>query len=466
MKIHPYANIFPEMNQHEFSALKDDIKANGLREPILTYERMILDGRNRFKACQELGITPRYREWTENGSAISLVVSLNLRRRHLTPSQVNAIGADVEELYQKEAKERQRASGGDRKSGKAKSNRKSVVTNSSQPSPKAREQAAKEVGGSPAEISKAKKVKKADPKLHEEVKAGTKTLNQAIREVKREEKKAELEAKAKEAETSVFGAGDKKDLGWEIITGDCLEVMGSVEFVKARLIFADPPYNIGIKYGDHYHDARDDDDYIQWADSWIKKCASSLTDDGSLWVLVSDEYAAEYGCLIKDAGLTIRSWIIWYETFGVNCQNKFNRTHRHLFYAVKNPKSFVFNAEAVTRPSDRQTKYGDKRADSAGKIWDDVWGINPLIPRVVDNHPDRIPDFPTQLPLDLLRPIIASASDPGDLVVDPFSGSATCGAACIELGRRFVGVELSEEFATISRKRLLAISGDRKRETA
>jgi site-specific DNA-methyltransferase (adenine-specific) len=109
----------------------------------------------------------------------------------------------------------------------------------------------------------------------------------------------------------------------------------------------------------------------------------------------------------------------------------------------------------VNRPSDRQTKYGDSRADPAGKCWDDVWGITPPIPRLVDNHHERIPDFPTQLPLDLLRPIVSAHSDPGDLVLDPFSGSGTTGCACIELGRRFVGIELSEKFADLSRKRLL-----------
>ena len=62
-----------------------------------------------------------------------------------------------------------------------------------------------------------------------------------------------------------------------------------------------------------------------------------------------------------------------------------------------------------------------------------------------------MPDFPTQLPIALLRPIVACASRPGDLVVDPFSGSGTTGAACIELGRRFVGLELSENFADLSR---------------
>jgi hypothetical protein len=134
----------------------------------------------------------------------------------------------------------------------------------------------------------------------------------------------------------------------------------------------------------------------------------------------------------------------------------FNRCSRHLLHFVKDPRRFVFHAEAVRRASARQAKYCDKRADPWGKVWDDVWGIEPPIPRLVDNDAERIPGFPTQLPLALLLPIVGCASDPGDLVVDPFSGSATTGEACLTLGRRFVGIERNEEYVRLARQRLTA----------
>jgi DNA modification methylase/ParB-like chromosome segregation protein Spo0J len=475
MEIHPFANIFPDMSEREFSALRDDIKDHGQREPILTYQGKIVDGRHRFKACRELGIEPTTCECHENGSIVSLVVSLNLHRRHLTTSQVNAIGADVEELYQKEAKERQRAAGGDRinenSSHKGRPRKeltsRPVVANSPQVMPKAREQAAKAVGGSARRISDAKMIKKAAPKLHEEVKAGKKTLNQALREVNRTEKTAAMEVKAKEAEAAVFGAGPKKDLGWEIITGDCIEVMKSVEFVPIDLAFADPPYNIGIGYGHHYDDARPRDEYLIWCREWMSLLLARLLPHGSFFLLANWEGVHRLAMIAEDIGFNHRQTIVWYETFGVNCGRKYNRCSRGLIWFTKHREKFTWNPEAVNRPSDRQTKYKDKRADPEGKVWDDVWGINPdPIPRLVDNHRERIPGFPTQLPLDLLRPIVAAHSDPGHLVVDPFSGSGTTGAACVELGRRFVGIELSEEFAGLSRKRLLIKSQEAERATS
>jgi site-specific DNA-methyltransferase (adenine-specific) len=457
LKNHPYATIFPEMPAAEFAELVADIRAHGLREPIWTYEGKILDGRHRHRGCKEAKVTPTFREFVGTDlEAMEFVISLNLHRRHLKPGQVNAIGADVEELYQEEMKRRQRAGGKRGGEGNGK-----LQTNSSEASgkkprePQARDLAAKRVGGSVAEISKEKAIKKADPKLHADVKAGKVTLHQASRQVKRLEKKAALDAKA-----AVFGAGKNGAPGWEIITGDCVKVLASIDRARPRLIFADPPYNTGVKYGPHYDDRQPHEVYLKWVDSWINACARILADDGSFWALIGDEYAGEYSCLLKRAGLTLRNWIIWYETFGVNCPNKFNRTHRHLFYAVKDPRRLVFNAEAVSRPSDRQVKYGDKRADPAGKVWDDVWGINPPIPRLVDNSPERVLGFPTQLPEALLRPIVGCASDPGDLILDPFSGSGTSGAVAIAMGRRYVGIEASEVFAESARTRLMALSGE------
>jgi site-specific DNA-methyltransferase (adenine-specific) len=143
----------------------------------------------------------------------------------------------------------------------------------------------------------------------------------------------------------------------------------------------------------------------------------------------------------------------WYETFGVNCANNFNRCSRHLFYCVKDAKRFTFNPEAVNRQSDRQTKYGDSRADPGGKIWDDVWEI----PRLVGTAKERIPDFPTQLPLAILRPIIGCSSNPGDGVLDPFCGSATAGVAAVEAGRKFIGIEKSGRFVELATQRMKGV---------
>jgi DNA modification methylase len=132
----------------------------------------------------------------------------------------------------------------------------------------------------------------------------------------------------------------------------------------------------------------------------------------------------------------------------------FNRTKRHLLYMVRDPKRFTFNRCAFATQSDRQKKYNDKRANPAGKILDDVW----IIPRVAGTHSERINGVPTQLPMELLRRVVGCSSNPGDLVIDPFSGSGTTAAACVELGRRFLGIELSPQYAELSRRRLAGVA--------
>lgn len=99
MRFHPYSEVFPLLAADELDELADDIKAFGLREPIWLYEGQILDGRNRYLACQRAGIEPQTRTYkgTEKG-ALALVVSANVARRHLSPSQLSMASARIASL--------------------------------------------------------------------------------------------------------------------------------------------------------------------------------------------------------------------------------------------------------------------------------------------------------------------------------------------------------------------------------
>lgn len=94
---HEVANIFPLMQGEEYEGLKADIKANGLLEPVWLHpeSHTIIDGRNRHRACVDLGIAPKFRYWDGKGSLVSFVVSLNLKRRHLNESQRAMVAAKI-----------------------------------------------------------------------------------------------------------------------------------------------------------------------------------------------------------------------------------------------------------------------------------------------------------------------------------------------------------------------------------
>ena len=95
MEFHPLADIFPMMSAEEYVALRDDIAQYGLREPITLAEGKIADGRNRYNACLELGIEPKYEEWDGVGSLLAFIVSMNLHRRHLDESQRAMVAAKI-----------------------------------------------------------------------------------------------------------------------------------------------------------------------------------------------------------------------------------------------------------------------------------------------------------------------------------------------------------------------------------
>ena len=103
---HEVANIFPLMQGDEFEELKSDIKANGLLEPIwLHYDGSIIDGRNRYRACIETEVEPKFRTWNGEGSLVSFVVSMNLHRRHMNSGQRAAASLEALPMLEAEAKE-------------------------------------------------------------------------------------------------------------------------------------------------------------------------------------------------------------------------------------------------------------------------------------------------------------------------------------------------------------------------
>jgi site-specific DNA-methyltransferase (adenine-specific) len=253
---------------------------------------------------------------------------------------------------------------------------------------------------------------------------------------------------------------------------DCIQGLKQLGDGSIDLVFADPPFNIGYDY-DVYDDRQEREEYLNWCRNWIGEIGRVLKRDGTFWLAIGDEYAAELKLLVQhEQGMTCRSWVIWYYTFGVNCTNKFSRSHAHLFHFVKDPRQFTFNGDAIRVPSARQLVYNDRRAHPQGRLPDDTWILRPqdladgfhadedtwYFPRVCGTFRERAGWHGCQMPEQLLGRIIKVSSNEHDTVLDPFAGSGTTLAVAKKLRRRWIGFELSPEYAARIKQRLESIS--------
>ncbi len=162
MKLHKFCRIFPPITGEEFANLVADIKANGLQQPITAYKDQILDGQNRFNACEQAGVKPVFQEFTGD-DPLGFVISQNMNRRHLTDDQRAAIAAEIATYKGRQVAE------------------SATLRNAD---------AAQILNVSTRHVRKAKQVKNESPAAFKAVKAGKKTLNEAHEEKHPRKRKA------------------------------------------------------------------------------------------------------------------------------------------------------------------------------------------------------------------------------------------------------------------------------------
>jgi hypothetical protein len=205
MEVHEYAVLFPMASDDEIREMADDIKKRGLLNPIITLDGKILDGRNRAKACEMAGITPRCQPY-QGADPLGDVVSWNLKRRHLSVSQKSTLAIRLKPMFEVKAKERQLATQNN-ESGKAvRANLPELVKG------KSVDQAAAAVGVSGRTVQDAEYVKKHAPEVFEKI--GTKgadgkefTVNAAKKEVK---ERVDYQAPVRAKPRNETKGGDKK----------------------------------------------------------------------------------------------------------------------------------------------------------------------------------------------------------------------------------------------------------------
>ena len=211
------------MSKDEFDSLCQDIAKNGLIEPIWTHENKIIDGRNRFNACEEVGVKPEFREWSGDGSLVAFVVSLNLHRRHLTSGQRAVLSLDVLPILEKENPQ-----GGDRRSDNFQGGNVSTLNEG-----KNRDKAAEMFQTNNHYVQDAKKIQKEAPELLDKVRSGELSLPKAKKKMRT------MEIATQRQELATAGASVPKSDKWNVYHADMKTWQSEKQY---DFIITDPPY--------------------------------------------------------------------------------------------------------------------------------------------------------------------------------------------------------------------------------
>jgi modification methylase len=246
-----------------------------------------------------------------------------------------------------------------------------------------------------------------------------------------------------------------------IILGDCLEELKKLPSRSVDLVFADPPYNLQLggdllrpdhskvdAVDDHWDQFESFAAYDAFTKAWLGECQRILKDDGALWVIGSYHNIFRVGATLQDLGFWILNDIVWRKSNPMpNFKGtRFTNAHETLIWAAKSRggRRYTFNYDAMKMANDELQMRSD-------------WSL-PLCTgeeRLKDETGQKA--HPTQKPEALLHRVILASTRPGDVILDPFFGTGTTGAAAKRLGRRYIGIEREAAYAQLAKDRIAKV---------
>lgn len=238
----------------------------------------------------------------------------------------------------------------------------------------------------------------------------------------------------------------------ELYMGDSLRLLPKMPAESVDMIFADPPYflsNDGITCRSgrmtsvnkgEWDEGKTPQQRHCFNRMWIRRCRRVLKPDGTIWISGTFHNIYSIGMALEQEGFRIINNITWQKTNpppNLSCRC-FTHSTETILWAQKDDKK-----------AKHRFNYSDMKEMNGGHQMKDVW-TGPLTPP----KEKRFGSHPTQKPEYLLERIVLASTVPGDLILDPFCGTGTTGAAAIHYGRRFVGFDLEADYLETARKRL------------
>lgn len=424
MKAHPAADVFPMLDDAALKLLADDIAEHGQKHPIVVFEDMILDGRNRHRACKMAKVDPRFEKW-KGADPIAYVVSANIHRRHLDESQRAMIGARIRSMYEAAARARQR--GG--------------VPAKVQEGGETAEKAAEVVNVSARSVHNAAKV------IASGVKEVIAAVDSGLLPVTAAASIADRPAAEQRAIVERVTSGDAKNVpqakrqvdqarrasvevpketGCTLVMGDARELVRKMT-KRPHLVVTDPPYGIEThntrRGGKDYSDG---EDYaMALARDVFGELAKKLAPDAHLYVFAGYDGVHAFQLLLAEFFDVQPNPIVWVKDNHVMCDfaQWYPSKHEYVIFAK------MRNCSTTSRP------------------------LAQCMPDVQPCARTRFTTHSAEKPPDLLRRFIEQSSVPGELVIDPFMGGGSTKVAALAAKREFLGCELEKEWFDVARTR-------------
>jgi len=261
-------------------------------------------------------------------------------------------------------------------------------------------------------------------------------------------------------ETASYGNNGKKPFSvyhddpehfLRLLKGNCVDILNQGRENSVDMIFADPPYflsnggitchagkMVSVNKG-KWDKSKGVEENHKFTLEWLKACQRVLKPNGTIWVSGTTHIIYSVGFAMQELGYKILNDIIWYKRNAppnLSCRY-FTHSTEIVLWAAKNEKSkHYFDYKLMKKTNnDKQMR--------------NVWEMS--APQAEEK---KFGKHPTQKPVELLKRIILASTKEGDLVLDPFCGSSTTGVTAVLLNRKYVGIDLEDEYLAVSRNRL------------
>jgi len=397
-------SLIPPLSNEEFKQLERNILEEGIREPLITWNGILIDGHNRYKIAQEhdMNYETIEKEFDNINRVKEWMINNQFGRRNLSNYQRSVLALQLEDVFREKAKENQ-------------GNRNDIKQISAESKPiETRQEIAKVANVSHDTIAKVKKIEaNATPEVKARLNTGTMSINEAYKEIKKEEK---IEETRKEKNEIIKQVEAIKILN--VFNGDSINFIDKIDF-KIKCVITDPPY--GMNYISNRRTASEKDKgisndenldlAIETVNKVFSKLYNKMEDNSALFCFIGWKQEKYFIELIEDIGFEVKNVLIW---------NKNNHGTGDLIY------SFA--------PKHERIIYATK-----GKV-----KLNYRHPDVLEGSDIRT-SHPTSKPIDLLKKLIESTTLQNDIIVDPFAGHGSTGIAAKELNRNYWLCELDYE---------------------